>query len=89
LQWDGTITFAPLFGEEPCMTRLVFAEYPDTLWGDTVQVTGIRPEAAVDLVLTDFESLTQGIGNFTEPAAGAERRLELSGFQLLALVARE
>lgn len=73
LRWDGTITFAPLFGEEPCMTRLVFAEYPDTLWGDTVQVTGIRPEANVDLVLTDFESLTQGIGNFTEPASFNQR----------------
>jgi hypothetical protein len=73
LQWDGTITFAPLFGEELCMTRLVFAEYPDTLWGDTVLVTGIRPEAAVDLVLTDFESLTQPIGNFTEPASFNQR----------------
>ncbi len=67
--WDGTITFAPIFGEEPCATRLTFVEYPDTLWGDTVEVTGLREAPEVALVVSDFENPAQPISAFTEPVS--------------------
>jgi len=67
--WDGTITFAPLFGAEPCATRLTFVHYPDTLWGDTVEVLGVREAPEVALVLSDFENAAQPVSAFTEPVS--------------------
>jgi hypothetical protein len=67
--WDGTITFAPLFAEEACATRLTFVEFPDTLWGDTVVVTGLRTAPEVALVVSDFENPAQPVASFTEPVS--------------------
>lgn len=66
--WDGTITFAPLFGAEECMTMMTFANHPDTLLGDTITVTSVKPEDSVDLLLSDFET-GDGWGTFAEAAA--------------------
>lgn len=67
-EWNGTITFAPLFSEEQCMTMLTFVDHPDTLLGDTITVVGIRPEDEVDLLVSDFES-GAGWATFAEAAA--------------------
>ncbi|WP_306643203.1 hypothetical protein [Sanyastnella coralliicola] len=66
--WNGSITFAPLFSSEEALTYMTFADYPDTLWGDTITIAGIRPEQSIDLLLGDFEEAA-GWGTFAEAAA--------------------
>jgi hypothetical protein len=66
--WDGTITFAPLFEAENCMTMMTFASYSDTLWGDTIYVESVRPEANIDVLISDFET-AGGWGSFAEAPA--------------------
>lgn len=66
--WNGTITFAPLFGNENCATFLTFKNHPDTLVGDTVFVSDIKPESLIDVLVSDFTTGT-GWGSFAEAAA--------------------
>ncbi|MDG1260276.1 MAG: hypothetical protein P8H59_06545 [Flavobacteriales bacterium] len=66
--WNGRITFAPLFSTEDVKTYMTFVNYPDTLWGDTITVEGVKPEALVDVLISDF-STGNGWGSFAEAAA--------------------
>lgn len=67
-RWNGTISFAPLFGEEDCITYMTFEDHPDTLFGPNITVTGVKPEDNVDILISDFETNT-GWGTFAEAAA--------------------
>jgi len=70
--WAGNITYAPLFGTEDCKTYMTFANYPDTLYGDTIVVETIKPEALIDVLISDFTSAA-GWGSFAEaPAANQQ-----------------
>ncbi|MFM1930982.1 MAG: hypothetical protein RL226_285, partial [Bacteroidota bacterium] len=66
--WNGSITFAPLFESELCATMMTFKDHPDTLYGDTIFVESIRPEQSVDVLISDFET-PGGWGSFAEAAA--------------------
>jgi hypothetical protein len=67
LAWNGTITFAPFFRKnEPCVARMTFANYPDTLYSDTLTITAVRPTPEVDILIDDFESTTKPYNTFTE-----------------------
>lgn len=72
-EWNGTITFAPVFGAEECATMMTFTHYPDTLYGDTIQVQTIREPVDVNVLISDFEDPLQGIASFTEPASFNQR----------------
>jgi hypothetical protein len=65
--WNGTITFAPFFRKnEPCVARMSFANYPDTLYSDTLTITESRPTPLVDILIDDFESPQRPYNTFTE-----------------------
>jgi hypothetical protein len=65
--WDGTITFAPFFRKnEPCVARMSFANYPDTLYSDTLVIEDVRPSPTVDILIDDFESPQRPYNTFTE-----------------------
>lgn len=70
--WAGNITYAPLFGTEECITYMTFKNYPDTLFGDTIVVEAVKPEALVDVLISDFTT-GAGWGSFAEaPAANQQ-----------------
>ncbi|OYU97506.1 MAG: hypothetical protein CFE21_04220 [Bacteroidetes bacterium B1(2017)] len=65
--WDGTISFAPFFRKnEPCVARMAFEEYSDTLYSDTLTITDVRPTPSVDILIDDFESPQRPYNTFTE-----------------------
>ncbi|MDZ4667989.1 MAG: hypothetical protein SGJ00_08905 [bacterium] len=65
--WNGTITFAPFFRKnEPCVARMSFANYTDTLYSDTLTITEARPTPLVDILIDDFESPQRPYNTFTE-----------------------
>lgn len=67
-RWNGSITFAPLFGEEECSVYMTFDEHPDTLFADNITVEGVKPEDSINILISDFETGT-GWGTFAEAAA--------------------
>ncbi len=67
IDWNGTITFAPFFRKnEPCFARLFFSQLKDTLYSDTVTITGIRPTPQVNILIDDFESPQRPYNTFSE-----------------------
>jgi hypothetical protein len=67
ITWNGTITYAPFFRKnEPCVARLRFENYPDTIYSDTITITDIRPTPSVDILIDDFESPQRPYNTFTE-----------------------
>lgn len=72
-EWNGTITFAPIFGQEECTTMMTFTHFEDTLWGDNITVESARLQEDVQLVVSDFEDPTQVFGSFAEQAAFNQR----------------
>jgi hypothetical protein len=67
LAWNGTITFAPFFRKnEPCVARMSFDSYPDTVYSDTIVITNVRPTPSVDILIDDFESPQRPYNTFTE-----------------------
>jgi hypothetical protein len=67
IDWNGTISFAPFFRKnEPCFAKMYFEQQPDTLYSDTVLITGIRPTPAVNILIDDFESPQRPYNTFSE-----------------------
>lgn len=65
--WDGTISYAPFFRKnEPCVARMSFESYADTLYSDTVIITDVKPTPSVDILFDDFESPQRPYNTFTE-----------------------
>lgn len=67
--WNGNITFAPLFTEELCSTVMVFKDYPDTLFGPDITILAKKPADDIDLLISDFEDQSQAFNAFAEQAA--------------------